>query len=130
MSELQCVARLRIHDGRLDEFKRLVATCTEIVRTRDTGTLQYEVYFNADETECIVFERYRDSDALLEHHRNLGDTTAAIFETCSGSGEICGAPSAELMAHLDGSPVQIYRRLLIDPVIASAEDAIDHQAVD
>jgi hypothetical protein len=26
----------------------------EIVRTRDTGTLQYDTYFNDDETECIV----------------------------------------------------------------------------
>lgn len=30
----------------------------EIVRTRDPGTLQYEVFFNEDETDAIVFERY------------------------------------------------------------------------
>jgi hypothetical protein len=42
MSELQCVARLKIHDGKLDEFKRLAAKCAELVRTKDTGTLQYE----------------------------------------------------------------------------------------
>ena len=40
MSELQCVARLKIHDGKLDEFKRLAAKCAELVRTKDTGTLQ------------------------------------------------------------------------------------------
>ena len=33
MSELQCVARLKIHDGKLDEFKRLAAKCAELVRT-------------------------------------------------------------------------------------------------
>ena len=43
MSELQCVARLKIHDGKLDEFKRLAAKCPELVRTKDTGTLQYQV---------------------------------------------------------------------------------------
>ena len=37
MSELQCVARLKIHDGKLDEFKRLAAKCAELVRTKDTG---------------------------------------------------------------------------------------------
>ncbi len=37
MSELQCVARLEIHDGKLDEFKRLAAKCAELVRTKDTG---------------------------------------------------------------------------------------------
>ena len=109
VSELQCFARLKIHDGRLDEFKRLSAKCAEIVRTKDTGTLQYEQYFNEDETECVVFERYRDSDALMEHHRNLGDTFDAILETCTGSGGVCGRPSPELIEQLKGSSaVQIY----------------------
>ena len=31
MSEGQCVARLKIHDGKLDEFKRLAAKCAELV---------------------------------------------------------------------------------------------------
>lgn len=35
MSELQCIARLRIHDGKLDEFKRLAAKCVEVVRTKE-----------------------------------------------------------------------------------------------
>ena len=26
----------------------------EIVRTKDTGTLRYEVYFNDDQSECVV----------------------------------------------------------------------------
>jgi len=84
MSELQCVARLKIHDGKLDEFKRLAAKCAELVRTKDPGTLQYELYFNSDNTECLVFERYRDSQALLDHQKNLGDTMAAILQTCLG----------------------------------------------
>jgi quinol monooxygenase YgiN len=41
MSELQCVARLKIHDGKLDEFQRLAAKCAELVGTKDTGALQY-----------------------------------------------------------------------------------------
>ena len=34
MGELQSVARLKIHDGKLDEFKRLAAKCAELVRTK------------------------------------------------------------------------------------------------
>jgi hypothetical protein len=70
--------------------------------------LQYELYFNCDNTECLVFERYRDSQALLDHLKNLGDTMAAILQTCSGSGEICGTPSPELIEQLKGSPVKVY----------------------
>ena len=52
-----------------------------VVRAKDTGTLQYEVFFNDDSSECIVYERYRDSDALLEHFSNLGALTAARFRS-------------------------------------------------
>jgi quinol monooxygenase YgiN len=100
------------HYGKLDEFKRLAARCMELVRTKDTGTLQYELYFNSDNTECLVLERYRDSQALLDHHKNLGDTMAAILQTCSASGEICGTPSPELIEQLKDSPVQVYTPFL------------------
>ena len=112
MSELQCVARLKIRDGKLDEFKRLAAECVEVVRAKDTGTLQYEFYLNNDNTECLVLERYRDSQGLLDHQKNLGETMAAILRTCSGSGEICGTPSPELIERLKGSPVQVYEPFL------------------
>jgi hypothetical protein len=37
----------------------VAAKCAVLVRTKDTGTLQYELYFNSDNTECLAFERYR-----------------------------------------------------------------------
>ncbi len=79
------------------------------MRTKDTGTLQYEADINSDNTECLVFERYRDSQALLDHLKNLGDTMAAILQTCSGSGEVCGTPGQELIEQLKDSPVQFYK---------------------
>jgi hypothetical protein len=48
----------------------------------------------------------------LDHFKNLGDTMAEMFQTCSGSGEVCGTPSAELMAKLKDSPVQVYTPFL------------------
>jgi quinol monooxygenase YgiN len=39
----------------------------EIVRTKDIGPLQYDTYFNDDQSECIVLERFGDSEALIEH---------------------------------------------------------------
>src|SRR5262245_1549630 len=108
MNGLQGIARLRIHRGKLEEFKRLDAKCMESGRSRDTGTLQYDWFFSSDYAECLVYERYRDSEALLEHIANLGETMAALFETCSGSGEICGTLSPELMKALKGWPVRNY----------------------
>ena len=108
MSEIHGIARFKLHEGKLEEFKRLSAQCMEIVRTKDTGTLQYDIYLNEDQSECIVHEAYRDSAALMEHFENLGDLMQAILETGSVSGELLGDPSAELRANLAGSPVRLY----------------------
>ena len=108
MSELQGIARIRFHEGKLEEFKRVSAQCMEIVRTKDTGTLQYEVYFNDDQSECMVLERYRDSEALIEHAAHLGELSEAIVATGSVTGELLGEPSAELRANLADGPVSLF----------------------
>jgi quinol monooxygenase YgiN len=108
VSELQGIARIKFHEGKVEEFKRLSAQAMEIARTKDTGTLQYDIYLNDDESEGVVLERYRDSEALMEHGANLGDLSAAIFATGSFSGEVLGEPSAELRASLAGSPVRVF----------------------
>jgi quinol monooxygenase YgiN len=112
VSELQGIARFKIHEGKLEEFKRLSAQCMEIVRTKDTGTLQYEIYFNDDQSECIVHERYRDSEALIEHTAHLGDMMEAILATGSVSGEVLGEPSAELRAKMADSEVRLFTPFL------------------
>ena len=106
MSEIQGIGRFKFHEGNLEEFKRLSAQAIEIARTKDTGTLQYEIYFNDDQSECIVLERYRDSEALIEHAAHLGDLGQAIFATGWVSGELLGEPSAELRAMMAGSGVR------------------------
>jgi len=108
VNELQGISRFKFHEGMLEEFKRLSARCMEIVRTRDTGTLQFEIYFNDDQSECIVLERYRDSEALIEHGAHLGELAGAILATGSVTSACLGEPSAELRALLAGSPVQLF----------------------
>src|SRR6476646_5394626 len=99
VSELWGIARFKFHEGQLEEFKRLSAQAMEIVRTKDTGTLQYDVYFNEDQSECVVLERYRDSEAAIEHASNLGDLFGAVLATVTVvHGEILGEPSPELRA--------------------------------
>ena len=103
MSELLGIARFKFHEGKVEEFKRLSAQAMEIVRTKDSGTLQYDIYFNDDQSECVVIERYRDSEAAIEHAANLGDVSAAVLATVSVvHGELLGEPSEELRAKLAG----------------------------
>ena len=101
MSELLGIARFKFHEGKVEEFKRLSAQAMEIVRTKDSGTLQYDTYFNDDQSECVVIERYRDSEAAIEHAANLADVSAAVLATVSVvHGELLGEPSEELRANL------------------------------
>jgi quinol monooxygenase YgiN len=109
MGELQGIARFRFHEGQLEEFKRLSALCLEVVRAEDTGTLQYDTFFNADESECIVLERFRDSQALIEHGEHLAHLSEAILATGEVHGELLGDPSPELRANFaEGGPVQLF----------------------
>ena len=112
MSELQGIARFKLHEGKVEEFKRLSAQQMEIVRAKETGTLQYEIYLNDDQTEAVVIERYKDSEALMEHMGNLGDIGEKIFATGSVSGELLGEPSAELRAKLGDGPPSLYTPFL------------------
>jgi len=97
MSQLQVTARLSINDGKLAEFKGVAARCMESVRTKDTGTLQYDWFLNSDGTECVVRETYRDSEAVFEHMGNLGETLGELLSLCTMELEVYGTPSQALI---------------------------------
>src|SRR5690348_9829534 len=105
MGELQGIVRFTFHDGKVEEFKRLSAQCLEVVRAKDVGTLQYDTYLNADETQSVVLERFRDADALILHSENMAPFMEAIMATGTVSGELLGDLSDELRARMEGSPV-------------------------
>jgi quinol monooxygenase YgiN len=109
LSEIQGVARFKFHEGKVEEFKRLCAEFMDIVRAKDTGTLQFEIYLNGDESECVIYERYRDSEAVIDHGAHVGDIMQAIFATGSASSVLLGEPSAELSAMMAGGPVPVFR---------------------
>ncbi len=106
MSELLGIARFKFHEGKLEEYKRLSAQAMEIVRTKDSGTLQYDTYFNDDQSECVIIERYRDSEAAMEHAANLADLSTDVLAIVSVvHGELLGEPSEELRAKLADTEV-------------------------
>jgi len=103
LDELIGIVRLTFHEGKLEEFKRLSDQAMEIVRAKDSGTLQYDTFFNEDQSQAIVVERFRDSAALIQHGANIGDLSAAVLATGEVSGELLGNPSDEIKAQLADS---------------------------
>jgi hypothetical protein len=56
----------------------------------------------------MIVERYRDSEAAMEHAANLGHLFGDVLATVSiVHGELLGEPSAELRANLAGSDVPV-----------------------
>jgi quinol monooxygenase YgiN len=100
MDEIKGIARVKFHPGKVEEWKRLSEEAMEIVRTKDSGTLQYEIFLNDDESEAVVFERYRDADAAIEHFSNISHLMAPILATASVTGEVLGTPNAKMKALL------------------------------
>ena len=108
MAELQGIVRFRFHPGKVEEFKRLSAQAMEIVRSREPGTLQYETYFNEDESEAMVLERFRDSQALIDHGQNMADLMEPIIATATVTGALLGEPSPELRALMSGDNPRLF----------------------
>lgn len=100
MNEIKGIARAKILPGKLEEYKRLCAEAMEVVRTKDTGTLQYEIFFNADESEALVYERYRDADAAIEHFANIGHLMEPLMATATVTGEVLGTPNKDMQEQL------------------------------
>jgi hypothetical protein len=80
----------------------------EIARIKDTGTPQYEIHVNDDQSECIVLERYKDSETLIDHGAHLGELAQAILATGSVTSVCLGEPNAELGALLASSAVRLF----------------------
>lgn len=81
------------------------------MRTKDTGTLEYDIFLSADGTECFVHERYRDSAAGLEHMVNIAPMMQPMSEVATITGEVCGTPSPEVRKALEAAGVTIYAPL-------------------
>jgi quinol monooxygenase YgiN len=108
VSELLGIARFKFHEGKREEYLRLSEQANAIVEAKDSGTLQYDLFLNDDQTECMIVERYRDSEAAMEHAANLGHLFGDVLATVSiVHGELLGEPSTELRAKLAGSEVPV-----------------------
>ena len=108
MGELLGIARFRFHPGKVEEYKRLSEQAMDIVRAKESGTLEYAIYFNEDESEAVVIERFASSEALLEHGANMSDVSAAVLGTATVEGELLGDPNPEIHANLTGPEPQLF----------------------
>lgn len=107
MNTLLGIAHFKLHSDKVEEFKRLSQQCMEIVRAYDTGTLRYDIFLNADESQATVVEEYVDAQALIDHSKHIGEAlSAAITATGTVHGEILGELPEHFREGLQDGPVQ------------------------
>ena len=84
-------ARFRIHPGKAAQFKALAQQCVDIVREREPGTIFYEWFMNADDTECVAIDGYVDLDAVMQHVQNIGPLMRQLMSISDRELQIYGA---------------------------------------
>jgi quinol monooxygenase YgiN len=109
IDQIRVNAKFRhVPPGTLEEFRLAAARALEVAKG-EAGTLQYDWFFNDDQTVCVVHEAYADSAAVLAHIGNLGEVLGRILETGGGcSFEVLGNPSPELRDAFSGLDVTVF----------------------
>ncbi len=106
------LAVLTIHDGALDEFRRLAAETIETAKANEPGLLAYEWHLSPDQRTCHVDEWYADPEAALAHVRGEAVTVKlpTLLSTCDFAALWIYSPigSGELRAALEGYGAQFW----------------------
>lgn len=85
----------------LAQFKELAGEVLKVT-AEDPGVLQYDWFFNADETRCVVRETYQESEAVLAHLGMVGEKIGPLVEVGGGLElEVFGSPSEEVVKALE-----------------------------
>lgn len=93
------VLELSVKPGKLDGFKALMAEMVEATQANEPDTTHYEWFISADEQSVHIYERYRDSAAVMTHMTTFGDKYAERFLDAVQPSRfvVYGNPSEEVM---------------------------------
>ncbi|MFL9913190.1 putative quinol monooxygenase [Paraburkholderia sp. RL17-337-BIB-A] len=101
--EIYWIFTVSVKPGRFDEFKKLVV---EIVAEtgKEAGALAYEYSVSSDQSAVHVFERYRDSAAVVTHiDQTFGRFAERFMSLVTPAGFVVyGTPDEEARGKLDG----------------------------
>ena len=68
----------KVKDGELENMKKAIEAMVVATRTED-GAISYDFWLSEDDTTLYLYERYKDSEATLEHMKNVGNLLPAFI---------------------------------------------------
>lgn len=102
---------VRIRDGEGDAFASLMHEMIDATRD-EPGALIYEWFMADDDATVHIYERYRDSDAVLAHLAMFAGIGGRFFDAVDVAGfEVYGDPSPEARAGLGAAGASFSRSL-------------------
>lgn len=108
MLEMKGVGRIKFTRANLKRSSASRPSASKSSGRRTLGRYSTNSFFNEDETECLIFERYRDCEAGLVHSKNVAEVSKELAEVCDISGEVFGDASAALRKMLEAANVKLY----------------------
>ncbi|HEX7206814.1 MAG TPA: hypothetical protein VF233_01445 [Nitrososphaeraceae archaeon] len=98
--------RVIIEEGKKEAYKKLIQDMSRAVEANEPDTINYRFYLNESETECIVWETYANSEAVLVHVNGVASQTILpkVHSVSRISKlDVYGNPSKELQMVLTGT---------------------------
>jgi quinol monooxygenase YgiN len=123
MSQFEVRARLKVREGKLEEFKEQAAEMMRQTREKDTGTLAYDWFLSQDGRECEVRESYMNADALVDHAFHVREARDALFASSAYDHRMAfyGEPSPRLL--------ELVNRIGVDCTLFSPFQALEPAGV-
>jgi len=119
MSQFEVRAKLKVREGKLEEFKQQAAEMMRQTREKDTGTLAYDWFLGNDGTECEVHEAYVNADALVDHAFHIREARDAMFAEFAYDHQMAlyGEPSPRLL--------ELVNRIGVSPMVFTPLQALE-----
>jgi quinol monooxygenase YgiN len=109
--QIHIQAEFIIKKGKTNEFKRLIQKMSKLVQTNEPDTLQYHFYLSEDNSRCVAYEKYADSEAALAHNNGIASQTilSQIFKISKLNRLVVyGKPNKKLQKLLTSFDAKIY----------------------
>ncbi len=104
-------AEFTISEGKLKQYKKLIKEMSEVVKSSEPDTINYQFYFDMSEKRCIVHETYTNSEAVFSHINGVASKTILpVIHDISRITrfEVYGTASKKLQKAMEGLNPQIY----------------------
>jgi quinol monooxygenase YgiN len=108
INKLQINTFMKIPKGKLKLFKQLAAESIRLTSERDTGFIKQDWFISNDQTEGVIREEYKNSEAVLEHMVNMSEIRELANNFSINHVNVYGAPSPELLEMTKGVNMRVY----------------------